>query len=72
MWNLKKKMNLFTKQKQTHRLENKLIVTRGKAGGGEINWEFGINIHTLLYIKEINNKDILYSARNTAEYSVIT
>ena len=41
-------------------------------GGGVINWEFGINIHTLLYIKEINNKDILYSARNTAEYSVIT
>ena len=26
------KMNLLTKQKQTHRLENELMVIRGKAG----------------------------------------
>ena len=38
MWNLKNdtKMNLFIKQKQTHRLlENNLTVTKGERGGGE-------------------------------------
>ena len=34
MWNLKKKIqiNLFTKQRETHKLENKLIVTKGERG----------------------------------------
>ena len=53
MWNLKKmiQMNLFTKYKQTHRLRKQSYgYQRGKEGGG-INWEFGINIYTLLYIK---------------------
>ena len=31
-------------------VENKLMVTRGWGGGG-INWEIGIDIYTLLYIK---------------------
>ena len=26
---------------------------RGKAGGGGIDWEFGINQYTLLYLKQI-------------------
>ena len=38
---------------------------------GGINWEFGINIYTLLYIKEINNKDLLYSTGNYIQYLVI-
>ena len=48
MGNLKKiEMNLFTKQKQTHRLEgNKLVV-----GGGGIVRDFGIDMYTLLYLK---------------------
>ena len=55
MWNLKNdtKMNLFIKQKQTHRLlENNLTVTKGERGGGSDKLEeFGINRYTLLYIK---------------------
>ena len=44
-------MNLFTKQKQTHRCKkNKLIATKGEVGGG-INLEIGIDIYILLYIK---------------------
>ena len=31
----------------------------------------GINIHTLLYIKYINNKALLYSTGNYIEYFVI-
>ena len=51
-------MNLFTNQKPTYRnIENKLIVTKGEMCGEWINWELGINIHTLLYIKLVTNKD---------------
>ena len=32
-------------------IENKLMVTNGKRKGEGINWEFGIKIYTLLYIK---------------------
>ena len=40
--------------------------------GGRINWETGIDIHTLLYIKGITNKDLLYSTGNSTQYSVMT
>ena len=44
-------MNLFTKQKQIHRLRKETYgYQRGKVGG-RINEKFGINIYTLLYIK---------------------
>ena len=35
--------------------------------GGEqgINQELGINIHTLLYIRQITNKGLLYSTGNS-------
>ena len=52
MWNLKKQYKrtyLQNSNRPTDR-ENKLTVTKGEGGGG-INWEFGINIYTLLYIK---------------------
>ena len=48
-----------------------LWVTRGEREGG-INWEIGIDIYTLLYIREITNKDLLYSTGNSTQYSVMT
>ena len=49
-------MNLFTKQKQTHRLREKIHgYQRGRVEGG-IDWEFGIDLYTLLYLKEITKK----------------
>ena len=43
-------MNLFRKQKETHRLQKQTYsYQRGKVGG--INWEIGIDLYTLLYIK---------------------
>ena len=48
------------------------MVTKGVRGGGGINWEFRINRYTLLYIKQINNKDLLYSTGNYTQYLVIT
>ena len=46
------------------------MVTGGVGGG--IDWEFGIDMYTLLYLKWITNKDLLYSTGNSAQYSVIT
>ena len=34
--------------------------------------EFGMDMYTLLYLKQITNKDLLYSTRNSVEYSVMT
>ena len=68
-------MNLFTKQKQTHRLWKQTYgYQRRKLGGGRKagKAEFGIHIYTLLYVKQIINKDLLYSTGNSIQYSVIT
>ena len=46
------------------------MVTRGD--GGRINWEIGIDIYTLLYIKYITNKDLLHSTGISSQYSVMT
>ena len=40
--------------------------------GGRVNQELGINIYTVLYIKQINNKDLLYSIGNYIQYLVTT
>ena len=47
------------------------MVTKGERGE-RINWKIGTDIHTLLYIKKINNKDLTYSTGNYTQYSVIT
>ena len=53
-------------------VENKCMVTKGEIWGGvaQINQELGIN--TLLHITYITNKDLLYSPRNSPQYSVRT
>ena len=74
MWNLKKmvQVTLFTKQKQTHRLRERTYGYQREGLGGGIDWEFGIDMYTLLYLKWITNKDLLYSTGNSAQYSLIT
>ena len=64
-------MNVFTKQKQSYR-DGKQIYgyQRGKTRG--IKQEYGINRYTLLYIKQVNNRNILYSARNYIQYLLVT
>ena len=34
-------------------------------------WETEIDIYTLLYVKQITNKDLLYSTGNSSQYSVM-
>ena len=52
MWNLKKNNTneLLYKTKRLTDLENELMVTSGEVEGG-IDWEFGIDMCTLLYLK---------------------
>ena len=38
------------------------------AGGGVMNWEIGIDIHTLICIKEITNKNLLYKKINKIKF----
>ena len=52
--------------------ENKLMFTKRERFGGRMNQDAGINIHTLLNLKQIINKDLLYSIENATQYSVVT
>ena len=47
------------------------MVTKEEMWGGGINQELEMNIHTLLHIREITNKDLLYSSGNSTQYSGI-
>ena len=60
-------MNLFTKQKYSHRCEKQ---TYGYRGGG-INWEIEIDIciHTTTYKID---KGLLYSTGSSMQYSIMT
>ena len=51
--------------------ETNLWLPKAKGGGG-INQEFGINTHILLNVKQVINKDLLYSIGNCTQYLVIT
>ena len=62
MCNLKKKkttqVNLFVKMRnRLITIENKLTVPKGERHGGGVNREFGAEIHSLLYLKYVTNKD---------------
>ena len=65
-------MNLFTNQKQTPRHRKQTYGYQRGKGGERINQEFRINRYKLLYIKQINNKDLLYNTGNYIQYFVIT
>ena len=43
-------------------------------GGGEegIGGDFGTDMYTLLYLKWISIKDLLYGTGNSAQYSITT
>ena len=51
--------------------KTKFMATWGKWGQGGINWEIGLDIHIVLYIKQINNKDLLYSRGKSIQHSVM-
>ena len=60
-------MNLFTKQKEIHRLRNEFMVNVWGGGEGGIVRAFGINMYTLLCLKWLTNKVLLYSTWNLVQ-----
>ena len=45
----------------------------GRLWEGEgTDWEFGMDMYTLLCLKQITKKELLYSTGNAAQYSVIS
>ena len=73
MWNLKKNVTnepTYKTEIESQMQKTNLRLLGGKSGGG-INWEIGIDIYTLPYIKQITNKDLLYSTSNSIQYSVM-
>ena len=65
IWKEMIQMNLLTKQNKTHRLRKQMY---GCHKGKGIVREFGVVMYTLLYLKWITNKDILYGTRNSAQH----
>ena len=63
-------MSLLTKQKETHKLREGTYSCQGEKWQKGIVREFGMEMFTLLYLKWITNKDLLYSTENSAEYYV--
>ena len=54
-------------RKRLTELENKLTVTGVRVRGEEIIREFGMDRYTLLYLKGMTNKDLLYTAGHSAQ-----
>ena len=46
------------------------MVTSGDGFGEGIVREFGVDMYTLLYLKRITNKDLLYSTGNSVQCHV--
>ena len=60
--------NECKKRKRLIDLENKFMVARGKGNGRELETD----MYTLLYLKGIFNKDLLYSTWNSAQCYLAT
>ena len=65
MWNVKR--NYTNELIYETDLKNALMVVRGEEQGEGIVREFEINMYTLLYLKWVTNKDLLYSTVNSAQ-----
>ena len=67
MWNPKNDADEFI-----YKIEIDFQYIKKKLGERRINSEFGINRYTLPHIKQINDKDLLYSTGNNIQCLVIT
>ena len=52
--------------------ENLRMLSNPLPSGGGINWEIVTDTYTILYIKQITDKDLLHSTRSCIQYSVMT
>ena len=63
-------MNLQSRKRFAD-FKNKFIVVRGQDEGEGTVRELGTDMYTLLYLKWITSKDLLYSTENSAQCHVI-
>ena len=68
MWYLKKRKDT---NEMIYRTEIRVKDIRNQRKMGD-KWETGMDTSTLLYIKQITNKDLLCSTGNSTQYSVMT
>ena len=61
-------MKLFESRNKDTDVENKCMDTKGEKG----NWETGMDIYKLLYIKQRTNENLLYSTENSTQCSMVT
>ena len=66
-------MNWFPGQKLRHRCREQTYGHQGgKSGGGVVvggmNWEIGIGMYTLICIKWITNKNLLYKKKKIQKF----
>ena len=74
MWNPKYGTNapIYKTETDSQTQKTNLSLPKGKGtGGGGINEEFGISGYKLHYIKQINDKVLLYSTKNYIPYLAI-
>ena len=70
-------INQFVGQKWRHRYREQTYgrqggeAVGGGCGGGVMNWEIGIDIYTLICIKWITNKNLLYTKINKIKFKKI-
>ena len=72
MWNLKKNGTnelIFKTEIESQMQKANLLLPRGK--WGKINWDIGTDIYTLLYIKQIPNRKVLYSTENSTQNCIM-
>ena len=68
MWNPKRIVAIeLTKEKETHRLREWIYGCQGEGWEEGTVREFGMDMYTLLYLKWIANKDILYSTGSSTQ-----
>ena len=66
-------MNCFARQQLRHRCREQTYghqggkAAGGGGGGGVMNWEIAIDMYTLMYIKLMINKNVLYKKINKTE-----
>ena len=53
---------------ENKRMNNKGGKWQGGGGGGMINWEIGIDMYTLMCIKWMTNKNLLYKKINKIKF----
>ena len=69
-------MNRFAGQKLRHRCGEQTYghhggKQQGVGGGGVMNWAIGIDMYTLMCIKLMTNKDLLYKKINKIKFKKI-